>query len=282
MKQFISKVKDLSQKAAEIKAAMQQVPPKVAEIREAVASTAGQLQQLRMDVQSTVANLKADSEQHLSQAMQEINSSLDVFLEAGFELGGMDLEISPVQRLLVHLNRLEEAHPSKLRSLITANQHRKITQALLTSILQAQEMADTVQLGELTKFDYSELIVSIGPIPSVRICWRSEEAEEVAQPAKTIPAPAPAAPTAQPAAPQSAFTQSSYFEKRTSQSLPLPAATTAATPPVAAFAPQPQPIRVPLPVTESPAPETTSTTTASKQDPLARFKKMPDLSKYRH
>src|SRR5688572_31944813 len=113
MKQFISNIKNLSQKAAEIKAAMQQVPPKVAEIREAVASTAGQLQQLRMDVQSTVTNLKADNEHHLSQAMQEINSNLDVFVEAGFELGGMDLELSPVQRLLVHLNRLEEVQDRK-------------------------------------------------------------------------------------------------------------------------------------------------------------------------
>src|SRR5688572_11346535 len=125
MKQFISNIKNLSQKAAEIKAAMQQVPPKVAEIREAVASTAGQLQQLRMDVQSTVTNLKADNEQHLSQAMQEINSNVDVFVEAGFELGGMDLEISPVQRLLVHLNRLEEVHPSALRALISTNQQRR-------------------------------------------------------------------------------------------------------------------------------------------------------------
>src|SRR5262245_36405811 len=101
MKQFVSKVRNLSQKAAEIKAAMQQLPPKVAEVREAVASTAGQLQQLRADVQSTVTGLKADTEQRISQAMQEINGSLDVFLEAGFDLGGLDLEISPVQRVLV-------------------------------------------------------------------------------------------------------------------------------------------------------------------------------------
>ena len=282
MKQFLSKVKDLSKKAVEIKAAMQLVPPKVAEIREAVAATAGQLQQLRVDVQSSVVNLKANSEDHLSRAMQEINSSLDVFLEAGFELSGMDLEISPVQRLFVHFNRLEEVHPSRLRAVIANVQHRKTTQAILTSMLQGQEMADTVQLSELTKFDFRELIVSMGPIPSVRICWRPEEtaeAEKVAQPAKTIPTSAPAAQTTQPAAPQSAFTQTSYFEKRTSQSLSLPAATTSATPPAEAFAPQPQPSRVRLPAAESSAAETTSTTTGSKQDPLARFKKMPDLSK---
>lgn len=282
MKQFVSKVKNLSQKAAEIKAAIQQVPPKVAEIREAVAATAGQLQQLRVDVQSSVMDLKADNEHRISHAMQEINGSLDVFMEAGFELGGMDLEISPVQRLLVHLYRLEEVHPSKLRSIIAANQHRKTIQAILTSMLQAQEMADTMQLSEMTQFSYSELIVSIGPIPSVRICWRPEEAAEVeesARPATTIPVPPPI-PQAAPAAPQSAFTQSSYFEKRPAQSLPLPVPTTATTPSLAAFAPQP--VRVPAAADESVEPEAISPVVELKQeDPLARFKKMPDLSKLR-
>lgn len=285
MKQFVSKVKNLSQKAAEIKAAIQQVPPKVAEIREAVAATAGQLQQLRVDVQSSVTDLKADNEHRISQAMQEINGSLDVFMEAGFELGGMDLEISPVQRLLVHLHRLEEVHPSKLRSIITANHHRKTIQAMLTAMLQAQEMADTMQLSDMTQFSYSELIVSLGPIPSVRICWRPEEAaevEEAARPATTIPVPPPITQTAPvaPTLPQSAFTQSSYFEKRPAQSLPLHVPTTATTPPLAAFAPQP--VRVPSPAVESAEPEAISPAVELKQeDPLARFKKMPDLSKFR-
>ena len=71
MKQFISRVKNLSQKAAEIKAAMQQVPPKMAEIREMVTATTGQLQQLKSEIQYSVADLKADSEHHLSEALQE-------------------------------------------------------------------------------------------------------------------------------------------------------------------------------------------------------------------
>ncbi len=276
MKQFISNIKNLSQKAAEIKAAMQQVPPKVAEIREAVASTAGQLQQLRVDVQSTVADLKADNEHHLSQAMQEINASVDIFMEAGFELGGMDLELSPVQRLLVHLDRLEEVHPSALRALISANQHRRTTHALLTSMLQAQEMADTVQLGELTKFDYRELIVSIGPIPSVRICWRTEviAQEPAAQtaPANVLPPPVTAAvPVTQPI-----FGQGSFFEKRPPQPAAIAVQPTA-TAPEAKMSPAASTLihasRAMEAAHASPSPESS--------DPLARFKKMPDFFKHK-
>jgi chromosome segregation ATPase len=170
MKRFISKVQNLSQKAAEIKAAMQQVPPKVAEIREAVAATTGQLQQLKSEIHYSVADLKADNEDRLSEAMQEINASAAVFVQAGFILSGVDLEISPVQRMLVHLTKAEDVHASMLRSLVSANQHRRTTHAILSSLLQANQMADTVELGDLV---YDEVIVGVGPIPSVRLRWPS-------------------------------------------------------------------------------------------------------------
>jgi hypothetical protein len=268
MKQFVSKVRNLSQKAAELKAAMQQLPPKVAEVRQTIAATAGQLQQLRLDVQSTVAELKADNEQRISQAMQEINASLDVFLEAGFELGGVDLELSPVERLLIHLNKLEDVHPSAIRSLISANQHRKTTQALLTALLQAREMAETVGLPDL---DYTGLIVGIGPIPSVRICWREEAAAE----APAIPPPAQVMATPAPTI-ASAFGQSSFFEKRSHEPAPVAEQSTSSTAPsLKSHAAEPKPAE------DSDAPEASrASSLVGKPDPLARFKKMPDLSKY--
>ena len=188
MKQFISNIKNLSQKAAEIKAAMQQVPPKVAEIREAVTATAGQLQQLKHEIQVSVADLKADQEDSLSEALQEINNSREVFEKAGFALDGVDLEISPVQRLLVHLLRTEDVHTSVLRSLVQSNQHRRTTRAILSSLLQAKQMADTVEVGDLI---YNEVVVGIGPIPSVRLCWRAEQPEPApgVQTMPTIPVP---------------------------------------------------------------------------------------------
>ena len=250
---FISKVKNLSQKAAEIKAAMQQLPTKVAQAREAVAATTGQFQQLKSEIQSSVADLKADNEDRLSAAMQEINASADVFLEAGFELGGMDLEISPVQRLLVHLNKFEDAHPSELRALVAANHHRKTTSAILNSMLQAQEISGTVELAQL---NYSNLIVSIGLIPSVRLCWRAEElAPAMAQAAEPPPLPA-----------SSGFSQSSFFEAR-------PPAMPAAPPPTA----QPAVATPTAPAAKA----VKSTPSGGHEDPLARFKKMPNLTKSR-
>jgi hypothetical protein len=265
MKQFISNIKNLSQKATEIKAAIQQVPPKVAEIREAVAATTGQLQQLKSEIHYSVADLKADKEDHLSEALQEINSSADVFAKAGFLLSGVDLEISPVQRMLVHLAKVEDVHASVLRSLLQANQHRRTTRAILSSLLQAKQMAETVEFSDL---DYNEVVVGIGPIPSVRLCWRPAEAKATASAqAAAIPMPSPMA--GPPAAPQSVFGQSSFFEKRPP---PPPAAAEVSSPTVGS-----QPIVVSSPAATAVAPEATD----QNPDPLARFKRMPDLAKLR-
>lgn len=278
MKQFISKAKNLSQKAAEIKAAMQQLPPKVAEIREAVASTTGQLQQLRTEVQSSVAALKADNEARIIQVLQELNASLDVFLEAGYELNGVDMEISPVHRLMVRLRKLEDVHPSVIRSLVSANPHRSTTNAILEALLQARQVTDKVQL---TRLNYCELVVHVGPIPSVRLCWRAEEEKPEPEAADklAVPSPAPAAPPS-----SSSFGQSSFFERRTPQAsapaaeetsppTPSPRARVTISTPAAATPNKP-------PATPEPKPAA-SPPTAWTSDALVRFKQMPDLSKHK-
>jgi hypothetical protein len=267
MSNFISKVKNFSQKAAEIKDAIQQVPPKVAEIREAMIATTGQLQQLKSEMHHSVADLKADNESSLSQALLEINGSADVFAKAGFVVTGVDLEISPVQRMLVHLAKTEDVHPSVLRALISANPKRRTTHAILSSLLQAKQMAETVELNGLV---YSEVAVGVGPIPSVRLCWRMEEAGEASsvRPAAAIPSSPGAA--AVPAAP-SVFGQGSFFEKRT-PTQPAPVAA-----PI--WAPKTTPIASALNESKTMAISPPVAAPEDSRDPLARFKKMPNLSK---
>ena len=273
MKKFIRRVQNLSQKATELKAAMQQLPPKVAEVREAVAMTTGQLKQLRSDVQSSVADLKSDDEQSLSESLREINDASDVFRRAGYEIGGVDIELSPSQKLIVHLNRVRDVPLSGIRSLRSSNEHRKVVRALLNSLVQAEEMADRVDLTDLA---YYKLIVHVGPVPTVRLCWRGEDAfDEVAF---TPAAPASAAPApvaAQPVAATSSFEtygKSSFFERRT------PMESSAAT---ASVSPQPPAQVVPE---EHPSALRESETIAARDwgtDSLERFKKMPHASKYR-
>jgi len=275
MSNFVSRVKNLSQKAAELKAAIQSVPPKVAEIREAMTATTGQLQQLKSEIHHSVADLKADDESRLTNALQDIKNGADVLAKAGFVVTGLDLEISPVQRMLLKLTKVEDVHASVLRSLLGANQSRRTLHAILSSILQAKQMAETVAFDDL---NYAELAVGIGPIPTVRLCWRSDEFEEspVAPAAATTASITPDVAASAPAT-QSAYALSSFFEQRASSppraATPVAAAVSKSTA-VGVSTPEatPKPIEPSNPAGASAVP-------AVETDPLARFKKMPNLAK---
>lgn len=279
MKRFKSKIKSIGRKAAELYGALERVPPKVAEIREALVMTAGQLRQLRSDAHTTVADLRADTESHLIDALHEINGSTEVFQQAGYELGGVDMEMSPGHRLTVHLNRVADVDLSRIRSLVSVNESRKVTQALLQSLVQAEEMADKVDLMSLV---YYKLLVHVGPIPTVRLCWRSADQHH------TEEAPAPfarAVEKVEHAEPESSagYGKSSFFERHD------PVATSVS-------APTHEAVPAPVPVASANAPESSagqseplerepvqldSGVSHWKSEALDRFKKMPTVSKYR-
>jgi hypothetical protein len=263
MKKFAQKVQEIGNKAAQIKAAIESVPPRMAEVREAVRASTAQFQQLRSDVQSTVTHLRADNEEHLVGALREIDGSAEVFLEAGYDLDDVEMELGMPQRLIVHLEKLEDVSYATLRSLIAANEARQTTHGILSALLKAKELADRVNLANLT---YHKLMVYVGPLPTVRLCWHAEGDEVIA----TLPAaPAQSPPPLASTAPSSSFFGSgSFFEQRT----PVPTPSTQATPTVTA-------IVVEQAVGPHSMPESEAKT--EREDPLARFKKMPDLSKHR-
>lgn len=283
MKRFVANVKNLSQKASELQQVVQSLPPKISEFRESIAATAGQIQQLRTGIQSNAANLRVDSPDRLIEVLREIHDSAPVFTEAGFVLGGVDMELSPGQRLMVHLDKVEDVSHGSIRLLITANQNRPVIHALLSSLLQAEAVADRVALEHLS---YRTLVVHVGPTPSVRLCWTSDLEEEETERRETpVPtsaavaattAAAATAPAVQPAA-KSMFSQSSFFEPRTIIPTLTPATTVSSSPvvvvPLAASAD-------PQPKAAEQAAETLSAETDWKKAALDRLKNSPHSSKY--
>ncbi len=281
MKKFISTIQNLSERAAQLQAAAQSAPPKIAQLREAVALTTGQLKQLKSDVTLGLDDLKADSETLLLDSLVEINASVPVFHQAGYDLGGVDMELSPIHQLIVHLNRMEDVPLSRLRSLLASSQHRKVTQALLKALIQAEEMADQV---DLTNLVYYKLTVNVGPIPSARLCWRTEEEKLLKEhePAQ----PAAAAKPEPPVTTMPAYGKNSFFAPHPQE--PHGARATEA-------APASGPVAIPAMEGPAPAASETDGIAAARAEPashrsgskdwsasaLERFKKMPGVSKYR-
>ena len=273
MKKFIQRVQDLSQKAAHLKQVVEAAPAQAAQLRDTVLMTAGQLQQMRHDVQSSVMGLRADNEGRLAQALQDINDHAGTFSDAGYELTGVDMELSPMHRLIVHLEKAGAVDESTLRSLLAENSDNQTVYALLSALTKADAMSDRVRLSRL---HYCGVVIHVGATPAIRLCWAPEDVAETM-------VPEPAAPTTQSPAtlpappPLPEFSQSSFFEKR----------------PAAATAPRPVSEQAPA-ITTGPATEPASAAVSVpaslaqtprggdwKASALDRFKKMPDVSKYR-
>jgi len=263
MKKFVHKVQTIGNKAAQIRDAIQSVPPRVAEVQQAVTGAVAQLQQIRSEVQSTVAGLRTDSETSLIDTVREIDDAAGTLREAGYGLEGLEMEVGVPQRLIVHLVKLEDVPHATIRSLATAQEGHATTHAILTALLKAEAMADRVSLASLT---YHKLTVYVGPVPTVRLCWRAPDAESAA-PTVTPPlaAPQPAPGLALPAT-GSFLGAGSFFEPRAATVTP---AANRPAEPVAPLAAAPV------------APAVRPEAPAVREDPLARFKKMPDLSKLR-
>jgi hypothetical protein len=267
MKKFITRVQDARQKAAQIASVIESAPAKAAELREAVLATAGQMHQMRRTVQDAAQGLVATDEGRLIAALHEIDDRAETFRAAGYDLENVEMELAVPQRLIVHLEKVADVSFSTLRSLADSNRDHPTTHAILSALLKAEDMSDKVSLQNL---QYHQLTIYMGPVPTVRLCWCAPMTE-VPPP---IPAshPAPVAVTsAQTSAPAGSsfgtlLGQSSFFEAR--PSAPRAVATPASSEFVASVSP----------TIAAHAPVAAPTLTA-KEDPLARFKKMPDLSR---
>jgi hypothetical protein len=274
MKNILSRIQRLGQKAVQVKLAVQAAPGKAAEMRQAVLMTAGQFQQIGAEMKASLTGLQTNNdEERLIASLREVDAGAGTFAEAGYLLRGVDMELGPAQRLVVRLEKVAESSASAIRLLAASHQTQKTVHALLLAILKAEELAGKVDLGDLV---YRELSVFAGPAPIVRICWRPEEAieiEEDVQPATAaIPAPAPTT-----IAPE--YGQDSFFQRRTApppdaspERKPESVITPRAMPPVST-ATDPAPAHGASPNLPPPV------ASDWRRGALDRFKQMPDLSK---
>lgn len=260
MKRIVRRVQTLNERAAELTAAAGQLPKRVAEMREAMTATTSQLQSLKTDIQVNVADLVIDREDDFAAALAEISSHAPVLAEAGFLLEGLDIEVSPTQRVVVQLVRIGDAEPGEIEKLIQKHQGETTLRAILSAILKAGDVAATIKIEGL---DYHQLLIGIGPVPIIRIGWRSATSP-------TAFAPAAASTSWQPSASKPLPGGSSFFGP------PISGTTTYAVRPE-------EPVDEPSILVEATIPATVTPPPLPPQsaDPLARFKVMPDLHRQR-
>ena len=174
---FIKKLKDKAQK-----------------IRTTIEEGSTTLRELRAEVEGTVDSLKADSEEKLMDIVTEIQESVEVFEEAGYELIGLRIEMGFNPKVVPKIRRISEISDRDFRKLVDEHKDREVVVALLRALRKAEQLEDKVKIPNLV---YESIEIEVGVVPSVHINW----AVPVINPeAKT------ATITAQPTAPTSAET----------------------------------------------------------------------------
>lgn len=274
MKQkLVARIQSLGRQASQLRQVVEAAPAQAARLRESVVLTVGQLQQLRSEIQTGIAELRADTGDHLLKVLGEIRDSTEVLGEAGFELAGVDLELGlgASQRLLLRLRKVAEVSAAKIGALAAAHAGRPGLRGVLGGLQRAVELAGTIDLPD---HDFREITVVVGPVPTLRIGWR-DEAE--------LPPPPPPGLVAE--APPVLTTATSVSGPPTVTLAPEPAVVSVLAPVPAPARPVP-PSRVqPEPVSAPPAPTPPPSTAAKvlgehwRSNALDRFKKMPDLGK---
>jgi len=264
MKEITDRIHGLGRKAALVKQAVENAPARVAEIRQAVALTTGQLQQLRSEVQVNVAGLRATDGQRMVALLTEILGQAERIREAGYEIAGVELEVDPVQRVFLLLDKVNDASAAHLQALLAAPVTRPGLHGLLVALFKAEELADTLVLPGLS---YRRLRVEVGPVPTIRLCWHAGTPPV----GNSVPPIIASVGSLPPAAP-SKFGENSFFERRPSL-LPTSFAATQVS--------QLSPIAAPsntvapsVPVSNEGVPPE-----ELRRSALDRFKKMPDLGK---
>ena len=283
MKRIIRRVQTLNERAAELTAVAGQLPKRVAELRETMTATTGQLHTLKSDIQVNIADLQMDREDDIGAALVEVAGHAPALMDAGFALDGLDVEVSPVQRIIVQLVRRRDVEITRIRDLIRQYDKQPTMRSILSAILKARTMVDSIEIDGL---EYDKLQISIGPVPTIRLCWRDRDSA----PASTAWQPAQSQPLG-------AGSQSSFFGPPLSMA---PAGASAASPASPAIKEE----TVAGSAVENELPALTMTMTSSSPatealvqpvaapvsppslpkapvDPLARFKVMPQLDRPR-
>jgi hypothetical protein len=254
MKQIIRRIQSLNESASQLTAAAGQLPTRVAELREAMKATTGELQTLKSDIQVNIADLQIEHEEDIGTALVEVAGHAAVFQQAGFLLDGLDVEVSPIQRMIVTLKRQRDVDIGKLQELIQQYRDQSTMRSILSALFKARTMVDNIEIDGL---DYDKLIIGIGPVPTIRLSWRDRNAASVAQAWKPTQSQ-----------PLTIGAQTSFFGPALQSSF-APAKPPAEPSPEETQSPEITPVAAAQP---PPLPQQAA-------DPLARFKVMPHLNR---
>jgi hypothetical protein len=268
MKKIINKSKNILRYSKSVQDIISKIPSATSELQEIAMQAASTIHRLKVDADAVITDLKSENEEQFGEVLREVTLAQERLLDCGYSLEGAHLDLGSIPvawsvgkpaleigRLTIRLKRCSvSAEPPSLLPSDT-----KTLRALFFAIDRANDLATKVLIFGLVP---DEILVTVGALPSLRIVWKNtatthgESAEDgdLSNP-----------PQASLGASWSLGYSGGFFppKKPAPPTIPLPESFTTSEPP-----PTPQDQEAIL--QQKPT---------SPPDPLAKFKKMPDLGK---
>lgn len=206
MSKWVNRVKDLKQKAIDVKAALDQAPETIAQIRHSVESTKEQLQQLKSDVEQgaqdliprdlpnrtsdlkSVRNKEESSEKkvkpteaptqsklNISDAIRELNASRLPLQKAGYLVSRVKVSPQSTHPLQITIQLHASLSVLALQKLRSEFSQQPFTKALIESLIQAEGLTRSYAIHHLSP---REVKVKLGQSTSFSVIWEEQNVFE--------------------------------------------------------------------------------------------------------
>jgi len=177
MRSLFKKSKSLLKHSARARELIRQMPGTAAEIQGLVAQATSTIQQLRLDAGTLMGDLKVENDDRFGEILRDVTAAQEALLAAGYTLRGASINLGSLPaewsagkptaefgRLTIHLERSGES----LLSAAVSPSPSKTLQAVFHAIGRAHVLSENMAGFGLV---LAELFITIGPLPSIKIVW---------------------------------------------------------------------------------------------------------------
>jgi len=157
----------------QVKKAQEAATAKADELKSKTAEVKGQLLEQAAEIREAGIN-------RLNQTLADFNAALPVLHEAGYVLDAVNLGLGIPPKIVAMFSVGAPVTEEKFQQLVTENEDRKVTVALMRSIHEATKLQSQIKIKGLRP---SSLAVELGLIPEIGVRFKRFEERSLPEPA---------------------------------------------------------------------------------------------------
>ena len=129
-------------------------------------ASAASLKDKAGDLKDKAGDLQNAGIDKIKDFMNDLNDMIPVLQEIGFRMNEVEVELGLPPKVVPHFEQTEVIEQEKIDEVLAKYKDQKITSLILSSLLKAATLKESVKIGDLK---FSEVEIELGAIPSVNV-----------------------------------------------------------------------------------------------------------------